>query len=444
MRRRYSAQLILLGALLLAPLVIAEAGTVHGTVVNGTTGKPAAGIDLVLIQLQGGMQEVAHSKSGAQGEFTFDHPGIGAQPMLVRAVYHGINFNRALPPGTSSAQVDIYEASKDAKIINVPSHVVVFQPNGANLIVGEEYQIENKSQPPMAFYRSEGSFDFVLPETGQLQQVAAAGPAGMPVVQLPIDKKNNRYSIAFAFRPGDSSVRFSYELPYPGNTATVKIPTIYPGSRLLVVAPPSVQVSGDGLAPGGQEQGMNLYGRQDVPAGTVVAVRVSGTAPPPDANAGAEQGQGGQQGRDAQQGGGESSGVSIEQVPGRLNGYLPTWLLAGALAAGFAFLGFLLWNKKVVTVAVAATDGAQDVVTAKPKKTKQSAPPIQEKAPAKTPTNGASTLTDLDSAIGTSLDALKERLFRLELRRQAGTISDEEYAQERARAEKVLRDLVRG
>jgi hypothetical protein len=422
----------------------AEAGAVHGTVVNGTTGKAAAGIDLVLIQLQGGMQEVAHSKSGAQGEFTFDHPGLGAQPMLVRAVYHGVNFNRAIPPGTGTTQVDIYEASKDAKTINVPSHVVVFQPNGANLIVGEQYQVENKSQPPVAYFRADGSFDFVLPEKARLQQVAAAGPAGMPVVQVPIDKKNNHYSIAFAFRPGENSVRFSYELPYPGNAATVKIPTTYPGGQLLVVAPPSVRVSGDGLAPGGQEQGMNLYGRQDVPAGTVVAVSLSGTAPPPDVNAGADQGQGGQQGRDAQQGGGESSGVSIQQVPGRLNGYLPTWLLAGALVAGFAFLGFLLWNKKVVTVTVPAIDDGNDDVPAKPKKTKQSAPPVVDKAPAMTPTNGTSSLADLDSAIGTSLDALKERLFRLELRRQAGTISDEEYAQERARAEKVLRDLVRG
>src|SRR5216684_3089362 len=245
-----------------------------------------AEIDLVLIQLQGGMQEVARSKSGAQGEFTFDHPGLGAQPMLVRAVYHGINFNHAVPPGTSTAQVDIYEPSKDPRTINVPSHVVIFQPNGANLIVGEEYQIENKSQPPLAYFRSDGSFDFALPEGGQLQQVAAAGPAGMPVVQLPIDKKNNRYSIAFAFRPGGNSVRYSYELPYPGIAATVKIPTIYPGGRLLVVAPPSVQISGDGLAPAGQEQNMNLYGRDDVPAGTLIAVSVSGTAPP-DANAGA-------------------------------------------------------------------------------------------------------------------------------------------------------------
>ena len=441
MKRFYSARLALLAALILAPLATAEAGTVHGTVMNGTTGKAAAGIDLVLIQLQGGMQEVARSKSGAQGEFTFEHPGLGAQPMLVRAVYHGINFNRALPPGTSTAQVDIYEPSKDAKTINVPSHVVIFQPNGANLIVGEEYQIENKSQPPLAYFRSEGSFDFALPEGGQLQQVAAAGPAGMPVVQLPIDKKNNRYSIAFAFRPGGNAVRYSYELPYPGNAATVKIPTIYPGGRLLVVAPPSVQVSGDGLAPAGQEQNMNLYSREDVPAGTLVAVSLSGTAPPPDVNAGAEQSQqGGQQGRDSQQGGGEASGVSIQQVPGRLD--VLKWPLIAGFICVFGLGAILLARRPVV--AIAGPVPLEDEVThaKKPKKSRPGAS-ISPSAPT-TPTNGAASLAEVDAAIGTSLDGLKERLFRLELRRQAGTISEEEYAQERARAEKVLRDLVRG
>src|SRR5438093_7648502 len=102
---------------------------------NGTTGKAAAGIELILIQLQGGMQEVAHSKSGAQGEFTFDHPGIGAQPMLIRAVYHGVNFNKALQPGTTTTQVEIYEQSDDAKTIDVPLHVVIFKPNSATMIV---------------------------------------------------------------------------------------------------------------------------------------------------------------------------------------------------------------------------------------------------------------------------------------------------------------------
>ncbi len=444
MTRSYSARLALVVGLALAPLAIAQAGTVHGTVVNGTTGKPAAGIDLTLVQLQGGMQEVAHSNSGAQGEFTFDNPALGAQPMLIRAMYHGVNFNRALPPGSTTAQVDIYESSKDAKTISVPSHVVIFQPNGTTLIVGEEYQIENKSQPPVAFYKTEGSFDFALPENGQLQQVAAAGPAGMAVVQLPIDKKKNRYSIAFAFRPGESSVRYSYQLPYTGNVATVKVSTIYPGGRLLVAAPPSVQVSGEGLAPAGQEQNMNLYARQDVPAGTLVAVSVSGTAPLPDANAGADQGQqGGQQGRDAQQGGGESAGVSIQAVPGRLDGL--KWYLVAGFAVLFAMGAILLGRKPVVALAGAEVMG--ELASLKEKKSKPSvasAPATPAPAMSVRPTNGATSLAEVDAAIGTSLDALKERLFRLELRHQAGTISEAEYAQERARAERVLRDIVRG
>src|SRR5260370_22291265 len=440
MSRLYSARLALLGALVLAPLAIAEAGTVRGTVMNGTTGKAAEGIELILIRLQGGMKEVAHAKSGADGEFTFDHPGLGAQPMLVRAVYHGVNYNHAVPPGTTTAQVDIYEPSKDAKTINVPSHVVIFQPNGATLNVGEEYQIENKSQPPVAYFRSDGTFEFALPEKGQLQQVAAAGPAGMPVVQLPINKKNNHYAVAFAFRPGDNSVRYSYTLPYPRNTATVKIPTIYPGGGLVVVAPPSVQISCDGFAPGRQEQGMNLYGRQDVPAGTLVTVSVSGTAPPPDASARAEQGQqGGQQGRDAQEGGGEAPGVNIQRVPGRLD--VLKWPLIAGFVCVFALGALLLARKPVVAVAGPAL-AEEEVPAAKPKKSKSSSP-VASNVPA-TPTNGAASLAEVDAAIGTSLDGLKERLFRLELRRQAGTISEEEYARERARAEKVLRDLARG
>jgi hypothetical protein len=444
MMRCCAARLALVAGLALAPLAgIAEAGTVHGTVVNGTTGKPAAGIELVLIQLQGGMQEVAHSKSGAQGEFTFDNPGIGARPMLVRAEYHGVRFNHALPPGSTTAQVDIYESSKDAKTIDVSSHVVVFQPNGARMTVGEEYQIENKSQPPTAYYKAEGSFDFALPENGQLQQVAAAGPSGMPVVQLPMDKKKNRYSIAFAFRPGESSVRYSYELPYAGNAATVKIPTIYPGGRLLVVAPPSVQISGDGLTDRGQAQGMNLYGRDDVPAGTLVAVSVSGTAPPPSANAASDEGQQeqGQQGRDAQQAGGESAGVRIQAVPGRLDGL--KWYLIAGFVVLFAMGAVLLGRKPVVAVAGPAVVAvAEEVPSVKKKNAKPSAHPAPTTPVA--PTNGAANLAEVDAAIGTSLDALKERLFRLELRHQAGTISEAEYAQERARAEKVLRDLVRG
>jgi hypothetical protein len=56
----------------------------------------------------------------------------------------------------------------------------------------------------------------------------------------------------------------------------------------------------------------------------------------------------------------------------------------------------------------------------------------------------SAALSRVDAEVGNSLDALKETMFRLELRHQAGTISDEDYATERAKVEKILRDLVRG
>ena len=270
---RWTARLSVAAALAFACLALpgtARAGTVRGTVKNGTTGQVAAGVELTLVQPMGGMQELAHAKSGPQGEFSFDSPNVGTQPLLVQALYRGVRFNAARPPCNSYAtvQLEIYEPSKDPKTIDVQSHFVIFQPNGATLKVAEEYQVENKSQPPQTYFRTDGTFDFALTEQGELDRVDAAGPAGMPVQQLPMDKKKKRYSIAYAFRPGDNSVRYSYDVPYPGNTAALKIPTIYPGGRLLLVAPPSMQVSAEGFSAAGQEQGMNLYLRQDVPAGT--------------------------------------------------------------------------------------------------------------------------------------------------------------------------------
>jgi hypothetical protein len=83
--------------------------------------------------------------------------------------------------------------------------------------------------------------------------------------------------------------------------------------------------------------------------------------------------------------------------------------------------------------------------------------PVAEAAPAATPlgtgsptqssagsASNVNALASIDRSTSNSLDALKDQLFRLELRRQAGTISDEEYSRERAKAEQVLRDLVRG
>ena len=411
---------------------VVQAGTLHGTVKNGTTSKPAADTEVILIQLQGGMQPVANAKTDAQGQFTFDNPTLGTAPMLVRAVFHGVNFHQPVPPGTSNVEIEVFDPTQDAKTISVPTHIVIFQPNGPKLIVGEEYSVMNNANPKQAYFRADGNFEFALPEGAQLQQAAAWGPSGMPVVQSTIDKTKNRYAIAFAFRPGESGVRYSYELPYAGNTASIKLPTVYPDAKLLMLGAPTLQIGGDGLEPNGQEQGMNIFGRGPLAKGSVYSVSVSGTAPPPNARAVAAMRTAADnriRARAAQ------SQVSVTQIPGRLD--VLKWPLVVGFLGLFA-MGAIFLARKPVAV-VAGVPGVEIPVPC-------SAPRVEKKR--RTATSGIAaaspTIDDVDAAVGSSLDSLKDQIFRLELRRQAGTISEEEYAQERARAEKVLRDLVRG
>jgi hypothetical protein len=412
--RQLRSVVVAFGVLFFA--VSARSGVLHGTVKNGTTGKAASDIEVILIQLQGGMQPVANSKTDAQGQFSFDNPSVGAQPMLVRAVYKGINFHQPVPPGRNDVEVSIFEPSKDSKTISVASRIVFFQPSGANLTVAEEYSIQNNSQPPQAYFRPDGNFEFVIPDNAKLQQVAASGPTGMPVVQAPIDKKKGKYAIAYALRPGQNIVRYSYEVPYASNSATVKVSAIYPEARLLVVASPSLQVSGDGLQSGGQEQGMSVYGRENVPVNNVMAVSVSGTAPPLQNTASDSSGGG----RDAQDAQAPAPAANIQSIPGRLD--VLKWPLIAGFVGIFALGAILLARKPVAAVAGSVPAGR----------------PPEDSVLTSTP------LAQVDAAVGTSLEALKDQLFRMELRRQAGTITEAEYAQERARAEKVLRELVRG
>lgn len=404
----------------------AQAGTVTGVVTNGTTNKPAADVQLLLLRLQGGMETAAQTKSDAQGRYQFDNPLIGTQPMLVRAVYRGVFFHQPVVPGTPTANVTVYEPTTNARALQVPVHLMVFQPNGDKLLVGEEYSIKNDSKPPAAYYKQEGTFEFKLPVGATLDQVSAFGPSGMPVTQGTIDKGSGRYAIAFAFEPGDNGVRISYDLPYGAHQATVRAVSDYDAQRVLLIYPPTVQVTSAGFAAAGTEQGFNVSARNAVKAGSTVQVSVSGTAPPTDANASADQANS----RTA------PSGISLQTAPARLNN--EKWILLGGLAAIFA-VGVGLLLRQPVPVAADAPAAAPSVPSRKGRKARRA-----EQNPAKSAQANAPMKEKVSRAVDQDLDALKDSLLRLELRRQAGTISEEEYARERGRAEEKLRAMVRG
>src|SRR5580704_12955096 len=277
-----SRRVYIVALLLLVSAAAAQAGTVTGIVHNGTNNnKATAGVDVLLIQLQGGMSVVASTKSDADGRYHFDNPGIGQGPMLIRAVYRGVYFHQPLTPGTANVDVTIFEPTTNPGAIQIPLRLLVFQPNGDKLMVGEEFSVQNNSSPPAEYFKQDGNFEFTVPQGAEIDQVSTFGPSGMPVRQGTIDKGKGRYAISYAFQPGQNGVRISYIMPYTGNQASIHESSTYDAQRALLVIPPTMQIASAGFNAAGTEQGFNVFSKENVKAGAGFDVTVSGTAPPP-------------------------------------------------------------------------------------------------------------------------------------------------------------------
>ena len=106
---------------------LAQAATLTGTVTNGTTNKPSAGDEVILIKLASGMEEAGHTKSDAQGKFTFTFDDA-ISPHLVRAIHQGATYHHMAPPGTNSVSVQVYDVSKKVTLKGTISKLVVVGP----------------------------------------------------------------------------------------------------------------------------------------------------------------------------------------------------------------------------------------------------------------------------------------------------------------------------
>jgi hypothetical protein len=223
----------------------------------------------------------------------------------------------------------------------------------------------------------------------------------------------------------------------------------YATQKLIIAAPPAIQIAGSGISPAGQDQGFNVYTMENVAANTPVDITVSGTAPMPAGNssqepsggAGADNSQNASVNSRASDSGADAAAVSATAIPARLDSL--KWVLTGGFASIFV-LGFVyLWMRPQAAGTQSATLVAAAMAVH---------PPPTHSAARLTPAASAATLAwgaagnvaDIHREVSGSMDELKDRLFRLELRHQAGTIAEEDYLRERARFEQTIRGLVQG
>ena len=230
---------------------------VDGTVVNGTSGQPQAGVIMTLIQpTQQGMQNLGTVKSDAQGKFRFEKDSPGG-PQLLQTIYKGVIYNQMIPPGTPSTgvSVKVFESTKTPAAAEVAQHMIVIEPTDKQIGVSEAVILNNKSTT--TFANSElGGIRFFLPAAANGQvSVSVRATGGMPVNRAAEKTPEpNVYKVDYPIKPGETEFDITYVLPlsnkFEGKVVGIKG---QPSSLLRLVAPAGVSLEGPDLRRLGQE-----------------------------------------------------------------------------------------------------------------------------------------------------------------------------------------------
>ncbi|MGA2697668.1 MAG: carboxypeptidase regulatory-like domain-containing protein [Terriglobales bacterium] len=218
----------------------ASAQTLTGKVTNGTTNKPSAGDEVILIKLGNGMEEAARAKSDASGNFTLKLDDNG--PHLVRVIHQGVTYHHMAPPGSTTAEVEVFDVVKKLDAISVTADVRRFQAKDNQLEGIILFAVNNTSQPPRT-QMNDQNFEFYLPDGAHVDQSMAMTSGGQPVNTEPVpQKEKNRYAFNFPLRPGETQFQVVYELPYTGKLE-VQPRLMYGTQHFVVMLPKTMTFS---------------------------------------------------------------------------------------------------------------------------------------------------------------------------------------------------------
>jgi len=307
---------------------------VTGTVVNRTTGQPAAAATVGFYKFgQGGMERVDQAKTDAQGRFSIDREPEGQGPSMLRVEIDGVTYNHMLPPGTPATCIEmaVFSASATPGAAKVGKHMIMLQPAGAQMAVSETYLVENSGKTTW-FDPKAGTLRFYLPAAAKGNvEVHASAPDGMSV-PVPSEKTSRAdvYAAKFEVKPGETRFDLSYTVPYTeGALYAGKIVTQDSDSYLIV--PKGVTLTGENLSDLGEEPRTqaHIYGF----SGTAYQVTLAGTAAAPAPNAAA----------DASGDQPDSGGPHIEPIMPRINAQAGIIM---ALALAILALGFVLLYRR--------------------------------------------------------------------------------------------------
>jgi hypothetical protein len=434
--KNHKATLLIGLTLTLLLTSLAPAQTLTGTVKNSTTGKPAAGDDVILLSLRQGMEESARTKTDAKGNFTLKLDDAQS-PHLVRAVHEGVTYHRMAPPGTTSVEVEVYDAGKKIDGISVVADIMRIQAAQGQIEIVREFGVQNASKPPRT-QMDERNLEFYIPDGAQIipDSATATTENGNPLKSAPVPEgEKNRYSFIFPLRPGLTRFEVAYQMPYTGS-ANLDPKSQYPLDHFVVMMPKAMEFTAAATAAGYKlinypnEPEASVQVASNFRPGQNLAFKVSGegTLTDPQEAGGGTQGETASAPPSGNRPGG-GLGPPID-APDPLQKY--RWPILGGLGALLVFGAVFVAARQQS----AGRAGRGKPTTIEDSESDYEFPAVPaSRLSQSTPTRRSST--------SMLLEGLKEELFQLEVEHKQGQISQQEYEKTKAALDQTLQHALK-
>ena len=228
-------------------------GAVDGILLNGTTGKPATGVEIALVQPgAGGLTTLGSTVADAEGKFSFTQTPKG--PGLLQVSYQDVTYSKMLIPGapTTGLAMQVYDSSRKAAA-KVAQHMILLQPNGTGVTINETLIIEG--DPKLTYNNpGNGTVRFYVPPGGKEAPRAAVSGAFGVALQQPVHetKQTGVYRIDYPIKPGENRVDITYSVPQ-GTPATFAGKILHKEGKARLVVPNGVSLKGAGIIEVGKE-----------------------------------------------------------------------------------------------------------------------------------------------------------------------------------------------
>jgi hypothetical protein len=288
MRRVLAVDAAACVVLALAVPALEARGRVEGRVMNGTTGKPVAGLPLRLLTLRQGMQPLDDATTDGAGRFAFAATGLDPSAFyLLQTTFQDVIYPtpvRLDSSGSATVNLTVYDSDRTEPALRVSSLHLLVRAEGRSLLVQQEYVVENPSQPPRAYLNPSGTFRFRVPQTVTEPQVAVRGLMNMPLPQTAEPGlRPGEFAVRYPLLPGANTILVAYQLPYSRARATLESSVDYPVERAeLHVLPTTLTVESAAFVSRGIDPANRVqrWEATNIIPGTRLEASVSGQALP--------------------------------------------------------------------------------------------------------------------------------------------------------------------